>query len=102
MLKRKCGTGASPSTLNNFHHLTLETTDSITMAFAIEVPGESVPLGPQQVYQALQSAGSSQQLHIQTGTQQLQAWETQRGYYTLLQVRRLATLLLRPENIITN
>lgn len=55
------------------------------MAFAIEVPGEAVPLSPQQVYLALQSAGSSQQLHIQTGTQQLQAWETQRGYYTLLQ-----------------
>jgi hypothetical protein len=56
------------------------------MAFAIEVPGEAAPLTPQQVYLALQSAGSSQQLHIQTGTQQLQSWETQRGYYTLLQV----------------
>lgn len=57
------------------------------MAFAIEVPGEAVPLSPQQVYLALQSAGSSQQLSIQTGTQQLQAWETQRGYYSLLQAR---------------
>lgn len=56
------------------------------MAFAIEVPGEAAPLTPQQVYLALQAAGSSQQLHIQTGTQQLQSWETQRGYYTLLQV----------------
>ncbi|TVY39795.1 Importin [Lachnellula subtilissima] len=55
------------------------------MAFAIEVPGEAAPLTPQQVYLALQSAGSSQQVHIQTGTQQLQSWETQRGYYTLLQ-----------------
>ncbi|KAH8679958.1 armadillo-type protein [Tricladium varicosporioides] len=55
------------------------------MAFAIEVPGEAVPLSPEQVYLALQSAGSSHQLQIQTGTQQLQAWETQRGYYTLLQ-----------------
>ncbi|KAF4624585.1 hypothetical protein G7Y89_g13584 [Cudoniella acicularis] len=55
------------------------------MSFAIEVPGEAVPLSPQQVYLALQSAGSSHQLQIQTGTQQLQAWETQRGYYTLLQ-----------------
>ncbi|PVH87132.1 ARM repeat-containing protein [Cadophora sp. DSE1049] len=55
------------------------------MAFAIEVPGEAVPLSPQQVYLALQSAGSSQQLSIQTGTQQLQTWETQRGYYSLLQ-----------------
>jgi hypothetical protein len=55
------------------------------MAFAIEVPGEAVPLTPQQVFLALQSAGSSQQVHIQTGAAQLQAWETQRGYYPLLQ-----------------
>ncbi|KAI9047812.1 hypothetical protein LZ554_008520 [Drepanopeziza brunnea f. sp. 'monogermtubi'] len=55
------------------------------MAFAIEVPGEAAPLSPQQIYLALQSAGSSQQLSIQTGTQQLQAWETQPGYYPLLQ-----------------
>lgn len=56
------------------------------MAFSIEVPGEAAPLTPQQVYLALQSAGSSQQLAIQTGTQQLEAWKTQKGYYTLLQV----------------
>ena len=53
------------------------------MAFSIEVPGETNPLTPQQLYNVLQSAlqpaGSSQ-------TQQLQNWETQRGYYTLLQV----------------
>jgi hypothetical protein len=56
------------------------------MSFAIEVPGEAAPLTPQQVYHALQSAGSSQQLSIQTGTQQLQTWETHPGYYSLLQV----------------
>lgn len=56
------------------------------MAFAIEVPGEAAPLTPQQIYLALQSASSSQQLSIQTGTQQLQTWETQQGYYPLLQV----------------
>jgi hypothetical protein len=56
------------------------------MSFAIEVPGEAAPLTPQQVYHALQSAGSSQQLSIQTGTQQLQTWETRPGYYSLLQV----------------
>jgi hypothetical protein len=56
------------------------------MSFAIEVPGEAAPLTPQQVYLALQCASSSQQLSIQTGTQQLQTWETQRGYYPLLQV----------------
>ncbi|KAI9648815.1 hypothetical protein NHQ30_003456 [Ciborinia camelliae] len=55
------------------------------MAFSIEVSGEAAPLNPQQVYLALQSAGSSQQLAIQSGTQQLEAWKTQRGYYTLLQ-----------------
>lgn len=56
------------------------------MSFAVEVPGEANPLTPQLVYHALQSASSSQQLSIQTGTQQLQHWETQRGFYTLLHV----------------
>jgi hypothetical protein len=59
------------------------------MPFTIEVPGEANPLTPQQVYHALQSASSSTQLSIQTGTQQLQNWETQRGYYTLLQVWKM-------------
>lgn len=59
------------------------------MSFAVEVPGEANPLTPQQVYHALQSASSSTQLSIRTGTQQLQNWETQRGYYTLLQVRKI-------------
>jgi hypothetical protein len=59
------------------------------MSFAVEVPGEANPLTPQQIYLALQSASSSQQLSIQTGTQQLQNWETERGYYTLLQVREM-------------
>jgi hypothetical protein len=57
------------------------------MAIAIEVPGEAAPLTPQQVYLALQSASSHQQNFIQTGTQQLQTWESRHGYYTLLQVR---------------
>lgn len=56
------------------------------MAFYVEVPGEANPLTPQQVYLALQSASSSQQLSIQTGTKQLQTWETQPGYYSTLQV----------------
>jgi hypothetical protein len=56
------------------------------MEFSVEVPGEANPLTPRQVYLALQSASSSQQLSIQTGTQQLQTWETQRGYYSTLQV----------------
>jgi hypothetical protein len=71
------------------------------MAFAIEVPGEANPLTPQQVYLALQSASSSQQLSIQTGTQQLRAWETERGYYTLLQVfsTHLIRILVRAERL---
>lgn len=60
------------------------------MPFAIEVPGEANPLTPQLVYHALQAASSSQQLSIQTGTQQLQNWETQRGYYSLLQVCKIS------------
>ena len=56
------------------------------MSFAIEVSGEANPLNPQEIFRALQSGSSSQQLSIQTGTQQLQTWETQKGYYTLLQV----------------
>ena len=63
------------------------------MGFNIEVAGEAAPLTPQQVYLALQSAGSSQQHSIQTGTQQLQTWETQAGYYTLLQVRSIFSRL---------
>lgn len=60
---------------------------------AIELPGEAAPLTPQQVYLALQSASSYQQQRIQTGTQQLQTWETQRGYYSILQVTNLAAQL---------
>lgn len=81
--------------LSHFAHFSQINTPSfglllrLTMAFRIEVAGEAAPLTPQQVYLALQSAGSSQQQSIQTGTQQLQTWETQRGYYTLLQVTKL-------------
>lgn len=52
-----------------------------------ELPGEAAPLTPQQVFLALQSASSHQQQFIRTGTQQLQTWESQPGYYMLLQVR---------------
>ena len=57
------------------------------MDSAIELPGEAAPLTPEQVFLALQSATSHQQNFIQTGTQQLQTWESQPGYYRLLQVR---------------
>lgn len=50
-----------------------------------ELSGEANPLTPALVYSALQNAGSNQQLLIQSGTRQLQQWETQRGFYSLLQ-----------------
>ncbi|KAI9744571.1 MAG: hypothetical protein M1818_002100 [Claussenomyces sp. TS43310] len=56
---------------------------------AIELPGEAAPLSGHQVYLALQSASSSQQQFIQTGTQQLQTWESQPGYHSLLQAAYL-------------
>lgn len=54
---------------------------------AFELPGEAAPLSPQQVLQALQAASSQQQNLIRSGTAQLQTWETERGYYPMLQVR---------------
>lgn len=40
------------------------------------------------VYHALELAASSDSLKVQQGTKQLQAWETQQGFYTFLQVSR--------------
>ncbi|KAE8152145.1 armadillo-type protein [Aspergillus avenaceus] len=55
------------------------------MAHVIEVVGESNPLSPQNVLNALMLAASSTQQQVQTGTQQLQNWEKQEKYYTYLQ-----------------
>ncbi|KAG9243299.1 armadillo-type protein [Calycina marina] len=55
------------------------------MNFKIEAPGEAAPLTPEQLYLALQKASSSQQQSIQVGSQQLQTWQTQPGYYSTLQ-----------------
>ena len=57
------------------------------MIEAIELPSNANPLTPQILYHTLRSAVSTQQQQIQTGAQQLQQWETERGYYSLLQVR---------------
>lgn len=54
-------------------------------SFAIEVPGETVPLSEQQLIQTLQSAASSKPAQIQTGTKQLGEWEHRAGYYRHLQ-----------------
>lgn len=56
------------------------------MAFAVEVQGETNPLTPQNVLNALVHAASSSQQQVQTGTEQLQYWEKQGMYYSFLQV----------------
>ncbi|KAB8260597.1 armadillo-type protein [Aspergillus pseudonomiae] len=55
------------------------------MAHVVELPGESNPLTPQNVLNALVLAASSTQQQVHTGTQQLQNWEKQEKYYTSLQ-----------------
>ena len=56
------------------------------MAPLIELPGEANPLSRQNVFNALLSAAGTTQHQIQTGGQQLQNWERQENYYSLLQV----------------
>jgi hypothetical protein len=57
------------------------------MNFAIEVPGEAVPLGPAELIKALSAAsGSGDNAQRQSAGQQLQAWETHPDYYPSLQV----------------
>ncbi|TQS36228.1 hypothetical protein Golomagni_03329 [Golovinomyces magnicellulatus] len=55
------------------------------MKSVVELPGEAAPLNAELLSQALLSAVSSQQLNIQSGIKQLQTWEKQRGYFSLLQ-----------------
>ncbi|KAJ5084640.1 hypothetical protein NUU61_009219 [Penicillium alfredii] len=55
------------------------------MAHVIEVPGETNPLSPPNVLNALVLAASSTQQQVQTGTQQLQNWEKQALYHSFLQ-----------------
>lgn len=51
----------------------------------VELPAELNPLTESILYRVLQSAASSDPQQIQTGTKQLQRWETEKGYYNLLQ-----------------
>ncbi|KAI9801900.1 MAG: hypothetical protein M1833_002214 [Piccolia ochrophora] len=51
----------------------------------IELPPEANPLTPQILYNVLRSAASGDPQQIQTGAKQLQQWETEKGYYSLLQ-----------------
>lgn len=52
----------------------------------IELPGEANPLTEGILFHVLKSASSSDRNQVQTGTQQLQKWEAERGFYPLLQV----------------
>ena len=57
------------------------------MSFAIEVPGEAAPLGLLELGRALEAAATSlDNAQRQSAGQQLQTWEIQPNYYTLLQV----------------
>ncbi|KAH0536577.1 hypothetical protein FGG08_006561 [Glutinoglossum americanum] len=52
---------------------------------AIELPAEANPLTPANLFNVLTRAVSTHQQQVQTGAQQLQAWEAERGYYCMLQ-----------------
>lgn len=64
------------------------------MAPIVELAGEANPLTPHNVLNALVLAASSTQQQVQSGTQQLQNWEKQEGYYTSLQVYTSSSLHL--------
>ena len=55
------------------------------MNFAVEVNGEANPLSIKTLYHTLTAASSSDSQQIKSGTQQLQNWEKQPGYYGSLQ-----------------
>jgi len=56
------------------------------MSFAIEVPGQAVPLSLFELGRALEAASSADHAQRQSGGQQLQAWESHPEYYVALQV----------------
>jgi hypothetical protein len=56
------------------------------MDAAVELSPAAVPLNPQALFTTLHAAASSDQVQLQAAAQQLQTWETQRGYHSLLQV----------------
>ncbi|PGH35850.1 hypothetical protein GX50_01308 [[Emmonsia] crescens] len=55
------------------------------MASIVELPGEANPLTRQNVFNALVSAAGSTQQQVITGGQQLQNWEMQANFFSLLQ-----------------
>ncbi|KAI9870923.1 MAG: hypothetical protein M1830_003629, partial [Pleopsidium flavum] len=60
-------------------------TSGQAMNGAVELPPEANPLNEQTLYHILSAASSSDQQQISTGSQQLQNWEKQPGYYSSLQ-----------------
>lgn len=58
----------------------------------VELPADTTPLSPQEVFLAVQAACSQQQTSVRAGTAQLQAWESQPGYYPILQVSKYPNL----------
>jgi hypothetical protein len=52
----------------------------------VEVAAEACPLTPGILFNVLRSASSADPQQVLTGTQQLQTWETERGFHKLLQV----------------
>jgi hypothetical protein len=57
------------------------------MSFAIEVPGEAVPLNQRDLFRALQAATSNDHTQRQAASQQLTEWESHHDYFPSLQVR---------------
>ncbi|KAF9635979.1 Importin-beta [Lasiodiplodia theobromae] len=51
----------------------------------LELPAEANPLTENLLFHVLRSAASSDPHQIQTGTKQLQKWESEKGFYPLLQ-----------------
>ncbi|KAI5779999.1 armadillo-type protein [Geopyxis carbonaria] len=51
----------------------------------MSAPGESIPLNPQYLLEALRAASSQSQELVQKASNQLKEWEIQSGYWTLLQ-----------------
>lgn len=66
------------------------------MTFSIEVPGEANPLTTENLHRVLTSASSADQQQLKTSAQQLQNWEKQSGYYSLLQVGDILTVIWQP------
>lgn len=58
---------------------------SSTTFEAIELPPEANPLNSQTLLNTLTRATSTDQQQVQTGTQQLQNWEKQPGFYSSIQ-----------------